>query len=135
MALVVWSDALSVQVKSIDGQHQKLVQLVNLLHDHMVQGKANTVLGKAVSELVRYTKEHFAYEERLMAQAGYPGLVEHRRAHEALTDRVSEFERGLNEGKAFLSQGLMFFLRDWLKNHIQGVDKQYSPVLHEKGVV
>ena len=54
---------------------------------------------------------------------------------EALTARVSEFERGLNEGKAFLSQGLMFFLRDWLKNHIQGVDKQYSTLLQEKGVV
>jgi len=34
-----------------------------------------------------------------------------------------------------LSLDVMKFLREWLVNHIQVVDKKYGPVLKEKGVV
>jgi hemerythrin len=41
MSLIQWNDRLSVHVAEIDGQHQKLVGMINDLNDAMRQGKGN----------------------------------------------------------------------------------------------
>ena len=35
MALITWDDSYSVKVDKIDGQHQKLMGLINQLHEAM----------------------------------------------------------------------------------------------------
>ena len=65
MALMVWDNSFSVNVKEIDAQHQKLIALINDLHDAMKTGKAKDVLGKILSDLTDYTVYHFGNEERL----------------------------------------------------------------------
>ena len=45
MALIQWNDSLKVGVAEIDKQHQKLVDMINDLHDAMRQGQGNAVPG------------------------------------------------------------------------------------------
>ncbi|MGI6102630.1 MAG: hypothetical protein ACOYET_09155 [Bacillota bacterium] len=40
MALIQWSDELSVGVRELDAQHQRLIQMINELNEAMLQGKA-----------------------------------------------------------------------------------------------
>ncbi len=40
MSLINWDNTLSVNVAEIDGQHHKLVEMINELHDAMRQGKS-----------------------------------------------------------------------------------------------
>ena len=58
MALFVWSDKYSVNIKEIDSQHKKLVDLLNSLHDSMKVGRGSEVLGKTLTELKFNTWEY-----------------------------------------------------------------------------
>jgi hemerythrin len=48
MALVVWTEQLSVGIKEIDYQHKKLVDLINELNDAMRTGTGNDILKKNI---------------------------------------------------------------------------------------
>ena len=131
--LIVWSRSYSVGVDSMDREHQRLIDLINNLYAAMRSGRSKDAIGTILNEVVDYTKTHFAHEERLMQDSGYPGYDEQKRCHEALIAQVKEILGKLNDGTA-LGQEVMTFLKNWLVNHIQGMDKRYGPVMIKKGI-
>lgn len=135
MALMAWSPALSVKVRQFDDQHVKLVDMINELYDAMKGGKGHDVLGKVLNALVSYTVTHFAEEERMMALHGYPETTEHKAAHGTLVKQVMELQQKFKEGQTVLTMSVMVFLKEWLLNHIQVVDKRYGSYLNSRGVV
>lgn len=135
MALMMWSDSLSVNIKEIDEQHKKLIGMLNELHDAMKAGKGNDVTGKVLSGLIQYVATHFAHEEKLMTAHAYPDLAKHKTEHELLTKQATDLAKQFQAGKPVLTVELMTFLKNWLSNHILGTDKRYGPYLNSKGVV
>jgi hemerythrin len=136
MALMAWSDKLSVGVDSIDDQHKKLLSLLNQLHDGMMAGKGKDILGGILKGLVDYTVTHFRYEEQLFARTGYPESEEHKNEHAELVRKVEEIQRQYaTTGAKALTIPVMNFLKDWLSLHIVGTDKRYAPHLIAKGVL
>ena len=131
---MIWKNEYSVNIRQIDIQHKKLVELINDLHEAMSAGKAKDVLEKILGELVAYTKFHFSKEEELMEMAGYPGLLHHRLKHKELTGKVFQFQSDYHAGKFSISIEVMSFLKDWLINHIQKIDKEYGPFLNSHGI-
>ncbi|GJQ64579.1 MAG: hemerythrin [Melioribacteraceae bacterium] len=134
MALFKWDSTLSVKVKDFDTEHQKLVELVNRLHDDMKLGKAKESIAGVLDELISYTQTHFRHEEKVMQANSYPGLLQHKAEHENLICQVAEFKQKFDTGSLTLSISIINFLSDWVKNHIMAVDKQYSDFLNSKGV-
>jgi len=63
MSIIQWDESLSVKVKEIDAQHQKLINLLNELFDAMRVGKGNQILGGILHGLLTYTQTHFKNEE------------------------------------------------------------------------
>ena len=129
MAFIDWTPALSVQVHELDRQHQRLVQLINSLHDAMKIGAPRHALERIVSDLVDYTRFHFQNEERLMRLNSCPDFDEHVQEHDRLTSTVARFEADLRAGKVAISISLMQFLKNWLTGHIKGSDMQYVPYM------
>lgn len=125
MALMTWSTDYSVEVALLDKQHQKLFEMLNKLHNAMRLGEGRHLAPRILSELVQYTREHFATEEALMKQANYPELIAHKAEHDKLTREVVKMVQDIEQGKAVLSMKLMQFLESWLKDHILGRDKKY----------
>lgn len=134
MALFTWDESLSVKVKDFDNEHQKLVSLVNRLHDDMKVGKAKESIASVLNELISYTQTHFRHEEVIMQANNYPAFAAHKAEHQKLINEVSAFKKKFDEGSMTLSVSIINFLRDWVKNHIQKVDKQYSDFLNSRGV-
>ncbi len=132
--LMTWDDALSVGVSEIDTQHKKLIAILNELHHAKASGKGDATLKTVLRELVDYTHTHFAYEEKLFQEHGYPAKGEHEQAHVALKAQVVAFGEAFETGKASLSADLFMFLRNWLNGHIRGSDRRYGPFLREHGV-
>ena len=134
MALFQWDNSFSVNVTEIDKQHQKLVALINDLNDAMKQGRGKDALAKIIGELFTYAGDHFATEEKYFDKFGYPSTASHKLEHADFVKRVSEFKNGFDSGQLALTIEVMYFLKDWLKNHIQGTDKKYGPFFNEKGL-
>jgi hemerythrin-like metal-binding protein len=117
----------------MDNEHQRLIDIINNLYISMRSGRSKDAIGSILNELVDYTKTHFAHEEKMMQDTQYAGFDEQKRCHVALIAQVVEIQEKFRNGTA-LGQEVMSFLKSWLINHIQGVDKKYGPVMNKKGI-
>src|SRR5271166_5081057 len=105
-----WNNRYSVQIGSIDAQHQTLFRLAEELNSAMAAGRGKSALSPVLDRLVKYTMVHFADEERLMHLHDYPELAAHKAQHEALTRQVKQFQAEFNAGTTALTVELMYFL-------------------------
>jgi hemerythrin-like metal-binding protein len=134
MAYVDWKAEYSVNVPSIDMEHQKLFSMLNELHDAMRVGKGMAVAPSILNRLVEYAQKHFANEEKLMMRAGYEDYASHKAEHKKLTDDVVKMMQNFEAKKSVLTLDLLKFLDQWLKQHILSCDKKYSSKLRAAGV-
>ena len=134
MALLTWSSKYSVGVKSLDDQHTEFIGILNELHSAMLKGKAQSIAGALLTKLMNGARNHFSTEERLMESTKFAGLAEHRAEHRALTAKVDEYLARHKRGDNTMFLELLNFLRDWLTNHMQQVDKKYTAWMNEHGV-
>lgn len=131
---IEWEDSFATGVSLFDQQHKKLFDMVNELHDAMQQKRSKDAIGRILNGLAEYTVNHFADEERSFSQTGYAEEAQHKQLHKKLVDQVVELLGKFNNGEALMTQEVITFLKDWLINHIQGVDKRYGPHLNKNGI-
>ncbi|HYS81567.1 MAG TPA: hemerythrin family protein [Anaeromyxobacteraceae bacterium] len=118
-----WNAALDTGNPALDEQHRELFHLHAEAVDSArgVEGRpAPTVL----AELLKSTREHFAFEEELMAEAGYPGREPHGQAHrEFMDDLVALVAEGTRDPS---SMALRLWLESrypsWWKWHLRTHD-------------
>lgn len=134
MALMTLDQNFSVGVQTLDNQHTVLFDILNELHAAMMKGQAQSLTGPLLKNLAHYTRNHFAAEEAMMAASKYPGLTDHKVKHCELVKQVEDYVTRFEKGEITLNLYLLNFLRDWLTNHIQKVDKEYSPWLNARGL-
>ena len=123
MAHLVWSSELMTGIHEIDVQHQRIVQYINMLHDARIHHDTKLV-GEVIDEAVDYTLSHFAFEESLMVDAGYPFSGPHKKVHELFTRKVAEMQARFQGGED-ISEELHAMLSRWLFNHIRNDDGSY----------
>jgi len=85
-----WSPEYSVNIKTIDNQHQELVNMLNRLFVAVAQREGNQVIGGILEALRSYTRTHFSLEERLMEQANYADLETHKVEHQKLIGQLDD---------------------------------------------
>jgi hemerythrin len=134
MAFIDWETRYSVGVKQIDTEHQRLIGIINELHEAMTKGKGKDILERILGDLLEYTETHFTNEEALMQKAGYPGFEAHHVLHTDLVRQVKELQAKAKAGSALVSISVLNFLREWLTSHILNTDKQYQSHLNSKGI-
>lgn len=135
MTAFTWDDAYSVGNAAIDAQHRRMIGILNHLHrllNHETLHDPAEEAGEVFDELAAYVVTHFAYEEELMAEAGYPEqkVVEHKRQHESLLGRVQAIMLAYQDGDTeALRELLPYLYGDWLIEHICHSDKDYAGYL------
>ena len=134
MKLFEWDAKYCVHIAEIDAQHQKLFALFNELYEAMQEGQGNEVVGKVLTGVVDYTAYHFAHEEKLLRQYGYPGEAAHQAEHEKLTLQARALVQKLHAGQSHVTMATLKFLCDWLNTHILESDRKFAPFLIDKGV-
>ncbi len=128
-----WSPEYSVNIKTIDSQHQELVNILNRLFIAVSKREGDKVIGGILDGLMDYTKTHFALEERLMQQAKYKDLEAHKLEHKKLIEELDRLcKKHLLEEKPIYFE-MLSFLKTWLREHIQGVDTKYSAAFQQAG--
>ena len=134
MPLINWNPSFSVNVAEMDAQHQKLIDLINQLHEAMLNGKAALEVNVIVDKMVEYTQLHFNAEEKILAANRYPAFSKQKAEHDAFILKALEFKRDINQGNITTSLHISNYLRSWLTGHIQGEDKLYGSYLNSKGI-
>lgn len=127
MPLFNWTDSkYSVNIKGLDQQHRRLVDIINQLYDAKQDGKDQEVLGKVLDELVNYTETHFKKEEKLMEDYAYPDFTDHKSEHDSFSKKALDMRKKYYSGEANMTIKIGFLLKNWLSDHILVVDKKYG---------
>ena len=135
MAIMInWSDEFSVDIQEIDEQHKCLVELINKLYTGLAAKDSTEAIEQVLDELASYTGVHFAVEECLMRMFDYGEYESHKAVHDRIVERVAEFQHQFKSGNHKVGMELLYFLKDWLMDHINLVDKKYAPHLPKLGV-
>ena len=126
---LVLDHVLTVGIDEIDEDHNKPVNLVNLLNHSVTEGAATDYVASLLEELINCTVWHFSHEERLMIKYGYNGYEEHRADHQDLINGARELQQ------KFLQTGFdekdLEYLERWLTEHILVSDTRLASFLVE----
>lgn len=129
MPFLDWLPTYNVGHKNIDNQHREIVDMVNRLHNSILENRVNEEVARVLVDLMNYTKYHFDEEENVMYDNGYPLLKEHIKIHRDLINRIGGYLIKLRSGQKVSVFQLIGFLREWLVKHILDEDMRYKPYL------
>jgi hemerythrin len=125
---VEWDSRYSVGIPLIDEQHKKLIELTNDLYEACLGGieSATSNFREAIRGTVEYVKYHFAAEEKILENVKYPGIAAHKKEHETFVVTILRDVKDFEEGKKFVPNVFVRYLKDWILAHIAVEDKKYA---------
>jgi hemerythrin len=130
MAFMAWDPSLETGIDIIDQQHQGIVKYINELHDAAATEDRSKV-SQVLEGLIHYTVSHFAFEEDLLNQHGYPLLDAHKKVHRNFIARIENYKNQHENGKN-IAKPLSGELQLWLASHIKTEDNDYVNTLNIK---
>lgn len=121
-----------IGIAHIDQEHARLFELAqetyDLLNDNLLHDKTEK-LTSLISQLIDYTKTHFAHEEAYLESIHYTHIPAHCTLHRTFEQSLMEFDLDSMgddwENQNEVVEKLLDFLVQWLISHIQKVDMLY----------
>lgn len=132
MHIIKWSNDFALGIGEIDEQHKALVGMINALDASTHEEYSPDTMRRMLDDLNAYVKDHFGFEERLMACGGCsPELVtrhcgEHAYFRSVLRDLTADFD----SGRTSITVPLIEYLVHWLLHHIVVVDRAMAHQLN-----
>lgn len=126
MEFFKWKNDYSVKNEILDGEHKKLIGIINELYISFMNREENEKLGEMLSKLQEYTIYHFSHEEELLKERNNPLSATHKAKHNDFIEKVKSMKEKHEKGTTEIKYEMMNFLRSWLTDHIIGTDKKYS---------
>jgi hemerythrin-like metal-binding protein len=129
-----WSEELSVRIPEIDTEHQEFIRLVNELNEAIIERLDVEEVKKRMQSILDDAVKHFAHEEILFREWGYPEADEHAIKHaqavQALSEIMGHFERG-GVDYEWIEAGLK--VKEALIRHMLNEDMKYRDYLKAIG--
>ncbi|HOQ00096.1 MAG TPA: bacteriohemerythrin [Acetivibrio clariflavus] len=132
---IEWRTSYEIGVRHIDLQHKALFDKINDLLEACNSKKGREEVINTINFLGDYVVTHFADEEKLQRESGYPEYASHKAAHDKF---VKDYE---NLKIRFQQEGISLnfvitvnrVVVDWLIMHIGNADKAFGDFLKTKG--
>jgi hemerythrin len=118
----------------MDDQHGILMDTLNELRVQVSRGCTREQVTEPLTRLLEFTGMHFDCEEGLLQRHGYPGLEEHRSAHQRLMSEIRQAVERADHNEMRELQRVLGFLRGWYFEHVERLDRQYGEWLNARGV-
>jgi len=129
MPRIEWDDSFSINMPEIDGQHKKLLDIINELHDSLLTNgnrESSSVTKNALQSLKDYAWNHFRFEEEYMRKIKYPDLENHAELHLNFYMQILEYIKEEKKGKPALTSEIMQSAMSWLRTHLLSEDQKFA---------
>lgn len=127
-----WNKNFEVGVPLIDEQHQKLVELLNVLAGHLAYQSDVPTLNNVFNDLAEYAIYHFQAEERVWHEffPEDPWESKHKDDHRRFLSTVNRIMGGkLARPLDQVIEEILTFLTQWLAFHILDTDMRMAKVV------
>jgi len=119
-----WQECFATGIDAIDKEYRIRLKLIGAVYDLTSADDHEFIVSLVLAELMKLVRRHFASEEALMAQTGFPGLQKHRSLHANFLDQLVTIYMLAEEKEAV--QVLQDFLACWWPAHILYADMRYD---------
>lgn len=119
---IAWSTLYLLGDEKIDAEHKRLFELAAAVQTYK---NDKVAIKGAIDQLVRYTKVHFANEERYMESIRYTYLIEHKKIHQEIVSYLQSILENIQDmGTEELYAKVLDFVKNSLVHHIMVEDKK-----------
>ena len=118
-----------------DEQHKKWVKLFNELENLVLTKDLYSSQDFHINylqELITFSHQHFADEEKILFKHDYPHAAAHRRMHKEFKDEVYGKYRAVMDGKVILDSELLLLIKKWFLNHTSTEDRKAFEYINNK---
>ena len=116
--MIEWNDdQYLLGVEEMDETHREFVVLLNALG-----GLKGEAFAAAFEQLLLHTRAHFANEDRLMAESGFPATTEHRGEHRRVLADLERLHGRLVQGRHAMARAYIEAIPDWFREHAATMD-------------
>jgi hemerythrin-like metal-binding protein len=120
-----WKEEYSLGFEKVDRQHQHMFEIVNKLSQHAGPTEDIDFISEILTEMVNYARKHFADEEGLMQEHGFPGIESHKKQHDYFINTTAELIINFMHNRQTTVDEITEFLVLWLTTHILKWDMKY----------
>ena len=132
--LFKWTDTLATGIEIVDNQHKELINLTNELFRACMRGGdvLDIVFKETMGKVVEYVRFHFGFEQGMLQRVKFPNYTEHKGEHDKFIKTVLEETKNYSEGRSFVPNKFVRYLKDWIVSHIAYTDKIYAAYVHDQ---
>lgn len=120
--------------KEIDRQHRWLVNALMEFSEVPRNKVPKEELEKMFSTLEDYIGEHFVTEEKYFEECGYDGAENHIEKHREFSEKIAEMKEGASGREIETYFDLIYFIKDWLVDHLVKEDREYAECFGKCGL-
>ena len=132
---IKWKDEYSVGIEEIDEQHRYFITLLNDLYDAVCSNRGRQELKDLFQKLSDYAEKHFATEEKYFDEFHYEGAAEHKMKHQEMRDEIKKIKNQEEGNEIDFYGNIVYFLKDWLEDHLEKMDQKYEECFLKHGLV
>ena len=127
--IIEFNENLLTGNETIDNQHRELIDRIASFVRACESGDGKIKAIQMLDYLAEYTDFHFAAEEELQLESGYPGYEVHKEKHEEFKKTVSDLHAFLEESEgptAEFVEKVKEHVVEWLFRHIEAFDRSVA---------
>ena len=132
--IIAWDEKYSIGIEAVDTQHKKFIAILSSLSKALSEAREKEFITVILRELQEYAEMHLAFEEKLFEKFHYENKEEHNKEHRYYRWKIQEFMDRHKAGDQLLPIEMLYFLEDWLLEHIMKSDKKYVECFRKNGI-
>ena len=126
-----WKDAWTCGEEIIDKQHKELFIMSSKLLEAYATSPGKAEVLKYLDDIIESVKEHFNYEEEVLAKINYPDLYKHRHIHSDIVEKAMEIRENINNGVVDISKAFMFLFVEVITGHMLKEDIKFFSLINK----
>ena len=120
-----WDKSYLLDIDMIDKQHIMFFKIFDRLLELNNQEDVQNEILEVITELDKYTHNHFATEEALMRNANASEFESHVTQHKVFISKIEDFKIAYQYKNTVLLEQMISFMRKWFLIHISEIDRKY----------